>query len=794
MREIRITDDEAPSSNAKRSSSNSDMKVINTFSTSSLSFSNTSSAYPIEPVPFFRRIQQIEQDEQDLHHTTSSDFISSSGGSSSLKFPPRPPPFESQQKTQSQSRKLKYADLFSKQSDYASSFSHPSASDDDSKLAKEEFIVRDEFMMADETKQHLANSEDESLAILKEKWIRVLMIQSRQKQTAKEALIDLEETLGRWFDSRGGIKSGMLDLIVLPEDWWPEPVHNWDTMDPIDSVWWIKKLKVVVAKFGAYCVIGSFEEIQRDVDNENEVKTFSTSMLLNRKGNFVGMYRKRNPIASMESAGDRCAIFDTDFGRVALMLCFDVEDSQTLRENLAYKPDLIVNPAFIQSTTPIGEDHSTTWKTAMVVFSSRLEKICLDHCTSILRVDQPFSSKYGKCASGTSQLIGPYRSLLSPTSSETCFFVQVPRNQKEDYARFRSCTRLPFKERTETRMNTLNRYRVATYKRHGTHGGGNGAAVTSIRKCGSKLVTASSDCSVIIHDYRSHKVLHHIRDAHKGPIFSMDIVGNTIWTCSIDRCISEWTLDGKCVRIEQLPPNSFITAIHAHPTDVNLMWLGDSSGRVRFYDKRSGSVESCQLITSSRDGSSPVISLRAHKSNIYCVHQDSHSVKIWGTSSGLSRPPVTFVATNTVTAISNIINDRMVIATRDRLESWNVVKGDQLLKYNIPYGSKAEAVELLSDSHAIVSLVPTEPIRLEDEVIMTDRLFRHAALNLFDFANYRSNSVFLHEFSEDAQLFTVQSISTEDHSSIFVGDLYGRVAAMEFESNQLKGNFFQTFC
>jgi len=56
---------------------------------------------------------------------------------------------------------------------------------------------------------------------------------------------------------------------------------------------------------------------------------YNTAILLDRKGKLVGKYRKayvpREEVEGGVTPGDQCPVFDTDFGRVGLMICWDVQ-------------------------------------------------------------------------------------------------------------------------------------------------------------------------------------------------------------------------------------------------------------------------------------------------------------------------------------------------------------------------------------------------------------------------------------------------------------------------------------
>lgn len=713
-----------------------------------------------DPIPFVKRLKEIDESEETINDTIVP--IS--------KFPTVPPKYfqntkKFDYKRESSLEFIENENFLNKKSDNLND------GFEQTQDINPHFVIRDEFISGDD---QINKSKK------RQEWIRVLILQAMKRPSTYEALTYLEETLDRWFKKR---EIGTIDLLVLPANWWHEIIEDWDILDPISSVPWLQKLSSIVSKYQLYCVPGTFFETQQDLEQEDVKLRFETTILLNRKGLFVGLYRKRkNSLPSM-SSGDRCSIFDTDFGRISLMICSDLENVNILKENLAYKPDIIVNPTFILSNTGIGEDHSRFWRTAMTVIGGQVERICLEHFVSIVRCDQPFSSKFGVCASGSSQLIGPYRSILGNTFGESCFVTQIPRKQKEDTEHWISSTRIPIKERTEPRMNSQNRYRYIPFKRHVSNESKD-SKVISVKKIGNTVISASINGSLMFHNYSTRQPLKTINNAHNGSILAMDVVGKSIWTSSSDRTVREWNLNGECIHMEQLPPlGSFITCIAAHPRDANIMWLGDSSGSVRFYDRRAGSILGCRTVSTSRDNSTEVLTLKSFNDSVCCVNANTSVVKIWDSHAGFSKVPISFSCSNVITSLSNPYNDSILIGTNDRIESWSLQKGDQILKYNIPENTKISTLQILSDTHGIVSFIPTDSSTL-------------GQLNLFNFQNYKSggiSNVFLHDFSESSQLFTATSISIENQNIMLIGDLYGKVSTLEFEANMIPANISNMF-
>ena len=87
-------------------------------------------------------------------------------------------------------------------------------------------------------------------------------------------------------------------------------------------------------------VIGNFMELEGDIK-------FNTSILLDRKGELVGKYRKTHlPLCEVEdgvSPGDTYPVFETDFGRVGMLICWDISFPETIYKLRQNGAELAVN-------------------------------------------------------------------------------------------------------------------------------------------------------------------------------------------------------------------------------------------------------------------------------------------------------------------------------------------------------------------------------------------------------------------------------------------------------------------
>lgn len=117
-----------------------------------------------------------------------------------------------------------------------------------------------------------------------------------------------------------------LDLIIFPEYNYYEALSleearaNSETMDGR----YITEMKKQARRFGVNLIPGSFAETCGE-------KVKNTCALIDRSGEVAGSYSKvhlMDAIGIRESdaavPGDKLGVFDTDFGRIGLMVCFDL--------------------------------------------------------------------------------------------------------------------------------------------------------------------------------------------------------------------------------------------------------------------------------------------------------------------------------------------------------------------------------------------------------------------------------------------------------------------------------------
>jgi hypothetical protein len=82
---------------------------------------------------------------------------------------------------------------------------------------------------------------------------------------------------------------------------------------------------------------------------------FNTAVLINREGGVAGYYRKIFPVwgENLRASGDGVKVFDTDFGRIAIFICFDLNFPEIWDEAYRKGAELILWPSAYGGGDPL---------------------------------------------------------------------------------------------------------------------------------------------------------------------------------------------------------------------------------------------------------------------------------------------------------------------------------------------------------------------------------------------------------------------------------------------------------
>jgi predicted amidohydrolase len=136
--------------------------------------------------------------------------------------------------------------------------------------------------------------------------------------------------------------AGPADVILLPEGMTVVGTKKSyaDVSEPVPGGPTVTALGAVAKDKKAWVVAGLYER-------EGSV-IYNTAVLIDREGRFAGKYRKvylpREEIEAGLTPGDEFPVFHTDFGRVGLMICWDVQYTDPARALALNGAELILLP------------------------------------------------------------------------------------------------------------------------------------------------------------------------------------------------------------------------------------------------------------------------------------------------------------------------------------------------------------------------------------------------------------------------------------------------------------------
>ena len=188
---------------------------------------------------------------------------------------------------------------------------------------------------------------------------------------------------------------------------------------------------------------------------------FCTSVLIGPSG-YIGSYNKRYPLSATVTPGSGVGVWDTPIGRLAILICFDIENADAFDDTMALQPDVLLNPILI----PRGGEEVTfsAWSLGLDGMNHKFEALSREFGCVIARCDSDQ-------ALGSSQTISPLHTVTAPTNGPCIFSTHVAKVRKNgsnslpsypfaSVDSFESICDPPERPRTERRDNTGSRYLV----------------------------------------------------------------------------------------------------------------------------------------------------------------------------------------------------------------------------------------------------------------------------------------------------------------------------------------------
>jgi len=150
------------------------------------------------------------------------------------------------------------------------------------------------------------------------------------------------DNIGRYLHELDEIAAEQPDIVCLGEELLNEGNSRTyaSTAEPVPGPS-TARLGAAARRHGMYLVAGL---IERDGPG-----IYNTSVLIDRRGAVQGKYRKvylpREEVEGGLTPGDSCPVFDTDFGRIGMMVCWDAEYVEPARALALQGAELVLVPA-----------------------------------------------------------------------------------------------------------------------------------------------------------------------------------------------------------------------------------------------------------------------------------------------------------------------------------------------------------------------------------------------------------------------------------------------------------------
>ncbi len=183
--------------------------------------------------------------------------------------------------------------------------------------------------------------------------MNILVVQNTVQKNIEDSLKNVESLIKK-------SKSQKLDFIVLPEMFTtPYQVELFNTYKQTDDTEVITFLQNLAQKHQSYIIGGSVPEY-------NQTKLYNTTYIINRNGKIIHKYRKIHLFSitypngktfdesETLTAGETLGVFDTEFGKMGVMICFDIRYPKLAQKLTDEGVKVIFVPgAFNQFTGPL---------------------------------------------------------------------------------------------------------------------------------------------------------------------------------------------------------------------------------------------------------------------------------------------------------------------------------------------------------------------------------------------------------------------------------------------------------
>ena len=165
--------------------------------------------------------------------------------------------------------------------------------------------------------------------------LRVAVVQFEISQfTPQENLTKAEQFIQRAVSSAA-------DLIVFPEDFLVGPLNGRADLADFDQSY-VKHFQQLASQYHIDIVPGSIIE-------GDESGLYNTAYYIDRSGDILGRYRKVNlwlPERSYVTPGNDITVFATRFGKVGLIICWDLMFPEIFRAMVKEGVEIVICPSY----------------------------------------------------------------------------------------------------------------------------------------------------------------------------------------------------------------------------------------------------------------------------------------------------------------------------------------------------------------------------------------------------------------------------------------------------------------
>jgi predicted amidohydrolase len=183
------------------------------------------------------------------------------------------------------------------------------------------------------------------------KKIKIVLVQRSGAGSPKENLEEMKVLIK---EAAKGCND--LDVVVFPEYCYYAPTSLEESKKVAEEIpgTYTNTIGSLAKKYNINIIPGSF------IENARGEKVYNTSLFINREGRVVSRYRKIHLLDALgfkESEyvepGNEMCVFDTDFGKAGLMVCYDLRFPELARSMVLKGANVIFVPSEFPSGNPL---------------------------------------------------------------------------------------------------------------------------------------------------------------------------------------------------------------------------------------------------------------------------------------------------------------------------------------------------------------------------------------------------------------------------------------------------------